>query len=59
MDKVSGKLTVLFDELFWTGVFERMWDGRLSACKVTFGAEPKAGSVRMYRIPYILALFFF
>jgi len=41
MDKVSGKLTVFFDEPFWVGVFERVSDGKLSVCKVTFGAEPK------------------
>ena len=41
MDKVSGNLTVYFEELFWVGVFERVSDGKLSVCKVTFGAEPK------------------
>ena len=41
MDKVSGKLTVFFAEPFWVGVFERVSDGKLSVCKVTFGAEPK------------------
>ena len=41
MDKVSGRLTVFFDEPFWVGVFERVSDGKLSVCKVTFGAEPK------------------
>ena len=41
MDKVSGKLTVFFEEPFWVGVFERISEGRLSVCKVTFGAEPK------------------
>ena len=41
MDKVSGKLTVFFEEPFWVGVFEHVWDGKLSVCKVTFGAEPK------------------
>lgn len=34
-------LTVYFDEPFWVSVFERTEDGRLSVCKVTFGAEPK------------------
>ena len=34
-------LTVYFDEPFWVGVFERTEDGRLSVCKVTFGAETK------------------
>lgn len=41
MDKVSGKLTVFFEEPFWKGVFERISEGKLSVCKVTFGAEPK------------------
>ncbi len=41
MDKVSGKLTVFFEEPFWVGVFERASGGKLSVCKVTFGAEPK------------------
>ena len=41
MYKVSGKLTVFFEEPFWVGVFERVSDGKLSVCKVTFGAEPK------------------
>ena len=41
MDKVSGKLTVFFEEPFWVGVFECVSDGRLSVCKVTFGTEPK------------------
>jgi len=41
MDKVSGKLTVFFEEPFWVGVFERVSDGNLSVCKVRFGAEPK------------------
>ena len=26
---------------FWVGVFERVSEGKLSVCKVTFGAEPK------------------
>ena len=42
MDKVSGRLTVFFEEPFWIGVFERISERKLSVCKVTFGAEPKA-----------------
>ena len=38
---MESKLTVFFDDPFWVGVFERMDDGKLSVCKVTFGAEPK------------------
>ena len=41
MDKASVSLTVYFEGPFWVGVFERTADGRLSACKVTFGAEPR------------------
>ena len=44
IDKVtltSGKLTVFFEDPFWVGVFECISEGRLSVCKVTFGAEPK------------------
>ena len=38
---MEAKLTVYFDDPFWVGVFERIEDGKLSVCKVTFGAEPK------------------
>ena len=38
---METKLTVYFDDPFWVGVFERIEDGKLSVCKVTFGAEPK------------------
>ena len=41
MDKTYGKLTVFFEGTFWAGVFERISDGKLSVCKVTFGNEPK------------------
>lgn len=34
-------LTVYFEDPFWVGVFERIQEGKLSVCKVTFGAEPK------------------
>ena len=41
MDDVRSKLTVFFEEPYWVGVFEKIEDGKLSAAKVTFGAEPK------------------
>ena len=41
MDMMSVKLTILFEDPFWIGVFEEVYEGKLSACKVTFGAEPK------------------
>lgn len=41
MCESKGMLTVYFDNPFWVGVFEHIEDGKLSVCKVTFGAEPK------------------
>ena len=38
-------LTVFFEEPFWAGIFERTENGKLSVCKVTFGAEPKDAEV--------------
>ena len=38
---MNTSLKIFFEEPFWVGVFERVEDGKLSACKVTFGAEPK------------------
>ena len=48
MDKVNGKLTIFFEEPFGVGIFERIEDGKLSAAKVTFGAEPKDCEVQEY-----------
>lgn len=48
MDKVSGTLKVFFEEPFWVGVFERVENGRLSVCKVTFGAEPKDREIQSF-----------
>ena len=41
MDRVSGKLTIYFEDPFWVGVFERIENRKLSVAKVAFGAEPK------------------
>lgn len=48
MDKVSGRLQVFFVEPFWVGIFERVSDGKLSVCKITFGAEPKDYEVQEF-----------
>lgn len=58
MDKVSGKLTVFFEEPFWVGVFERIEAGKLSVAKVTFGAEPKDYEVQEYIQKYYFSLKF-
>lgn len=41
MNKIMTKLTVFFEDPYWVGVFERLDGGKLSVCKITFGAEPK------------------
>ena len=41
MDRVSGKMTIYFENPFWVGVFERIENRKLSVAKVTFGVEPK------------------
>lgn len=41
VNEICGALTVYFEDPFWVGVFERTENEKLSACKVTFGAEPK------------------
>lgn len=48
MDKVSGRLQVFFAEPFWIGIFERVSEGKLSVCKITFGAEPKDYEVQEF-----------
>lgn len=41
MDKVSVTLRVFFEDPFWVGVLERVFDGRMRVCKITFGPEPR------------------
>ena len=41
MEKITGKLTIFFDNSFWVGVFERVEGNKLSVCRVVFGTEPK------------------
>lgn len=58
MDKISGMLTVFFDEPFWVGVFERTENGQLSAAKFTFGAEPKDSEVLEFALRHYYELKF-
>lgn len=41
MDSISVELTVFFEEPFYVGVVERVCDGRLTASRTVFGAEPR------------------
>ena len=38
--KLEYSLTILFEDPFWIGLFEKREDNHLQVCKVTFGAEP-------------------
>ncbi len=41
MDKVSVTLRVFFEEPFWIGLLEKQEDGKLSVCRIVYGAEPR------------------
>ena len=41
MEKGYAGLTVLFEDPFWVGLYEREASGTYQVCKITFGAEPK------------------
>ena len=48
METAQARLTVLFEDPFWVGLFERETAGCYCACKVTFGAEPRDFEVYQY-----------
>lgn len=48
MQKIESRLIVFFENPFWVGVYERVSDGLLEVCKITFGAEPKDYEVHEY-----------
>ena len=55
---MKASLTVYFEDPFWVGIFERIEDGKLSVCKVTFGAEPKNNEVWDYILHHYYELVF-
>ena len=58
MEETSGKLTVYFEEPFWVGVFERVSDGKLSACRIVIGAEPKDYEIKDFILEHYYELEF-
>lgn len=38
---IKSSLTVLFENPFWIGIYERIDGDKYEVCKITFGAEPK------------------
>lgn len=47
---IISKLTVLFEDPFWIGVYEREYKGSYEVSKITFGAEPKDYEVYDYML---------
>lgn len=41
MEQGYAELTVLFEDPFWVGIYERREGRTYQVCKITFGAEPK------------------
>ncbi len=58
MADVSVKLTVLFDEPFWIGLYERETGGRYEVARIVFGAEPKDYEVQAWLLANACALRF-
>lgn len=48
MQKNECKMTIYFEDPFWVGIYERVSEGILEVCKITFGAEPKEAEVLEY-----------
>ena len=52
MNLTVSSITVMFEDPFWIGLYEREWNGRYEVCKITFGAEPKDCQVYEYLLKY-------
>ena len=46
--RVSSTLTVYHDGQFWVGMLEHTEGGKLSACRVVFGAEPSNEEIQLF-----------
>lgn len=58
MGTATSKLTILFEEPFWVGIYEREENGRFEVCKLTFGSEPKDYEVYDFMLKHWNALRF-
>ena len=41
----TATLTILFEDPFWVGIYQRRRDGTYQVCKITFGPEPRDNQV--------------
>lgn len=44
----KSSLTIMFENPFWIGLYERFDNGKYEVCKITFGAEPKDYEIYEY-----------
>ena len=58
MEKVKVTMTVLFEEPFWIGIYEREDGESYQATKILFGAEPKGLEVQEYLLKNVYRLSF-
>ena len=58
MEKVKATMTVLFEEPFWIGIYEREDGESYQAAKILFGAEPKGLEVQEYLLKNVYRLSF-
>ena len=45
-------LTILFQDPFWIGLYEREEDGQYQACRIVFGAEPRDQEVYLFLLEH-------
>lgn len=48
----TSRLTILFDDPFWIGLYEREDDTEYSVCRIVFGAEPRDQEVYSYLLEH-------
>ena len=48
----TSRLTILFDDPFWIGLYEREDDTEYSVCRIVFGAEPRDQEVYAYLLEH-------
>lgn len=58
METVKATMTILFEEPFWIGIYEREDAESYQAAKILFGAEPKGLEVQEYLLKNVYRLSF-
>ena len=58
MEECRAVLTILFDEPFWIGLYERETEEGYSVCRIVFGAEPKDYEVDAWLLKHFCELRF-